>query len=47
MWHAGMAAAMERLQPKRILLYGGNISFDFGETEVIEYKANTAFGNRG
>ena len=46
-WHAGMAAAMERLQPKRILLYGGNIGFDFGETEVIEYKANTAFGNRG
>ena len=41
-WHDGMAEAMERLHPKRVILYGGNIGFDF-DCEVIEYKANTAF----
>lgn len=37
-WNAGMAEAMERLEPKRILLYGGNIGFDFGACEVVEYQ---------
>lgn len=41
-WHDGMAEAVKRLKPKRILLYGGNIGFDF-PCEVIEYEANTAF----
>lgn len=46
-WSSGMAAAMERLHPKRVLLYGGGIEFDFGDAEVVEYGANTAFGKRG
>lgn len=43
-WFSGMRDAMKRLEPSQVLLYGGNIGFDFGKTEVIEYKANTAFG---
>lgn len=36
-WRAGMAEAMRRLEPRRILLYGGDVGFDFGKCEVIEY----------
>lgn len=36
-WRDGMAEAMRRLEPSRVLLYGGDIGFDFGECEVIEY----------
>jgi len=42
-WRAGMAAAMRKLVPSRVLLYGGKVDFDFGNAEVIEYQANTAF----
>lgn len=42
----GMAEAMRRLEPSRVLLYGGNVGFDFGGREVVEYKANTAFGGK-
>lgn len=45
-WRAGMTAAMKRLRPARVLLYGGTVDFDFGNTEVVEYEANTAFGGR-
>lgn len=37
-WEDGMREAMRRLEPSRVLLYGGDIGFDFGGTEVIEYK---------
>lgn len=43
-WMAGMSAAIEALEPKRLLLYGGAVDFDFGDIEVIEYAANAAFG---
>lgn len=43
-WRAGMAEAMRRLRPARVLLYGGGVGFDFGDAEVVEYEANTAFG---
>lgn len=43
-WRDGMAEAMRRIKPKRVLLYGGNIGFDFGKAKVIEYSPNTAFG---
>ena len=43
-WHAGMRAALNTLSPSRVLLYGGNIGFDFGEIEVIEYKAGGFHG---
>ena len=36
-WRDGMREAISRLRPKRILLYGGDIGFDFGKCEVIEY----------
>lgn len=45
-WRDGMAEALRRLEPARVLLYGGSIGFDFGGVEVVEYKANTAFGGR-
>lgn len=41
-WFAGMTEAIKRLEPARILLYGGNIGFEF-PCEIVEYKANTAF----
>lgn len=43
-WFDGMDAALKMLEPSRVLVYGGNIGFDFGDTEIIEYKANTSFG---
>lgn len=45
-WKGGMSEAIKQLHPKRVLLYGGNIGFDFGDIEVVEYKANTAFKGR-
>jgi hypothetical protein len=36
-WRDGMAEAMRRLEPRRILLYGGDVGFDFGACEVVEY----------
>jgi hypothetical protein len=38
LWCAGMAEAMRQCRPRCILLYGGNIGFDFGGTKVIEYQ---------
>lgn len=38
MWFDGMAEAMRALRPRRVLLYGGTIGFDFGDTEVVYYK---------
>ncbi len=29
-WADSMGAAMEALEPARVLLYGGNVGFDFG-----------------
>lgn len=37
-WSGGMREAMRRLEPKRVLLYGGRVDFDFGGTEVVEYR---------
>lgn len=42
-WRDGMAEAMRRLEPRRVLLYGGNIGFDFDEAAVVEYETNTSF----
>ena len=46
LFEQGMTEAIKQTKPERILLYGGNPGFDFGDIEVIEYKANTAFGGR-
>lgn len=42
-WFAGMKYALERLQPSCVMLYGGNIDFDFGNTPIVECETNTAF----
>lgn len=36
-WFDGMSEAMKRLEPSRVLLYGGDIGFDFGSCEVLQY----------
>lgn len=36
-WRDGMAEAMRRLAPSRVLLYGGDVGFDFGGCKVVEY----------
>lgn len=46
LWRDGMSYAMERLRPSRVIVYGGSIGFDFGSSEVIEFKANTSFAER-
>ncbi len=43
-WFEGMKEAIKKLKPKRILLYGSNIGFDFGDIEVIYYKAGGFHG---
>lgn len=37
-WLDGMREAMRRLEPRRVLLCGGDIGFDFGGAEVVRYK---------
>ena len=37
-WHEGMAEAMKRLEPTAVVLYGSDIGFDFGKTEVIRIQ---------
>ena len=37
-WEDGMREAMRRLEPRRVLLYGGDVGFDFGDAcQVVEY----------
>ena len=38
-WSRGMAEAMERVRPSRVLLYGSVPKFAFGDVEVVNYKA--------
>lgn len=37
-WRSGMDEMMKRLTPKRILVYGGKLDYDYGDTEVIYYE---------
>lgn len=37
-WYDGMARAMEVLKPKNILVYGGDIGYDFGKANVKYYS---------
>ena len=39
MWKSGMEAAMKALTPSSILLYGPEIDFDWGNTNVTKFKA--------
>lgn len=38
-WRDGMAEALRRVQPTRLLLYGSVPEFDFGDVEVVGYGA--------
>lgn len=37
----GMQAALRIVKPKRVLLYGGNVGFNFGKVQVVEYQNTT------
>lgn len=37
-WMDGMREAMRRIEPSRVLLYGGDVGFDLGGCEVVHYK---------
>ena len=37
-WMDGMDAAMRKVKPSTVLLYGGDIGYDFGKVKVIEYE---------
>ncbi len=39
----GVKAAIKTLKPRRLLVYGGKGDFDYGDVEIVEYQANTAF----
>lgn len=41
-WRSGMERAMEETTPTRVLLYGGEIDFDFGDAEVVAYGNKTS-----
>ena len=34
-WFAGMAEAIKRVKPETIVIYGGDIGFDFGEIKTV------------
>lgn len=36
-WRDGMAEALRRLEPSRVLVYGGDIGFDFGGCDAVSY----------
>lgn len=39
-WVDGMNAALERIRPKSILVYGGDIGYDFGDDIKVKYINN-------
>ena len=39
-FHDGMAEAMRRLEPSRVIVYGADVGFDFGDAEVISISAS-------
>ena len=45
-WKAGMAEALRRIRPKCVLVYGAEVKFDFGDAEVVRYKAHIKRGKR-
>lgn len=36
-WMDCIREAMRRIEPSRVLLYGGDVGFDFGDAEVVHY----------
>ena len=48
-WRDGMQAAIEKIKPSTILVYGGKIDFDYGNIDVRYYdnKVTERWGNNG
>lgn len=40
LWKLGVGKMIENLQPSRILVYGGKIDYDYGDTEIVYYENN-------
>lgn len=38
LWQTGVEEMLSRLTPRRLLVYGGRIDFDYGETQVHYYE---------
>lgn len=45
-WYAGMDEAIQRLHPKKIILYGTDIDYEFGNIEIVKF-GNKAFSREG
>lgn len=43
LWRKGMTEAVKRVKPRRLIVHGSPVDFDFGKIEVIYFKPNTAF----
>lgn len=39
----GMNKGMDVIKPKTVIQYGGDIGFDYGEANVINFRSNTSF----
>lgn len=39
-WKAGTAEMIKQIEPSKILVYGGDIDFDYGDIEVVSYVAD-------
>lgn len=38
LWKQGMKEAIDRVKPNTILVYGGKVPFDYGNTKIIYYE---------
>lgn len=45
-WRDGMREALKRLRPLKVLVYGAEIGFDYGQAEVRHYKSRGRFDGR-
>lgn len=46
-WEAGMQAMIEQIEPSTILVYGGELEFDYGDIQVIYYDNKVLKNWRG
>ncbi len=46
-WKEGMDEMIRRLSPNRLLVYGGEVEYDYGKTKVIYYKNHVVNRMRG
>ena len=46
LWRRGMAEALRRTRPSRVLVYGSAPELDFGDVEVVRFRADAGPGRR-